>query len=108
MPSLAVTAFATVKTEITNAEIFEPKLDRLYMATTAKRDAVLQKAGGIGMREFKERHKTMSKTVAACRPTLTTPSFKTLTRTAHTLPAVFILEKSVRICTDALVEGVAD
>src|SRR5262249_38298431 len=35
---------ATVKAEIDNAEAFEPKLDRLYIATTAKRDAVLQKA----------------------------------------------------------------
>jgi len=34
----------TVKPKITNAEAFEPKLDRLYIATTAKRDAVLQTA----------------------------------------------------------------
>ncbi len=33
-----------VKTEIANAERFEPILDRLYIATTAKRDAGLQKA----------------------------------------------------------------
>jgi len=37
-------SLTTVKAEITNAEAFEPKLDRLYIATTAKRDAVLQKA----------------------------------------------------------------
>jgi hypothetical protein len=35
---------ATVQTEITNAEKFKPKLDRLYIATTAKRDEPLQKA----------------------------------------------------------------
>jgi hypothetical protein len=34
----------TVKDEIANAKAFAPKLDRLYIATTAKRDAVLQKA----------------------------------------------------------------
>jgi hypothetical protein len=33
----------TVNDEIANAEAFEPKPDRLYIATTAKRDAVLQK-----------------------------------------------------------------
>lgn len=33
----------TVKAEITNAESFTPKLDKLYIATTAKRDATLQK-----------------------------------------------------------------
>jgi hypothetical protein len=33
-----------VNAEIANAEAFEPKLNRLYIATTAKRDAVLQKA----------------------------------------------------------------
>jgi hypothetical protein len=37
-------SLATVKAEIASAEAFEPKLDRLYIATTAKRDAVLQKA----------------------------------------------------------------
>src|SRR5262245_47309332 len=37
-------SLATVKAEIANAEAFKPKLDRLYIATTAKRDAVLQKA----------------------------------------------------------------
>jgi hypothetical protein len=37
-------SLATVKAEIANAEGFEPKLDRLYIATTAKRDAALQKA----------------------------------------------------------------
>jgi hypothetical protein len=37
-------SLTTVKDEIANAEAFEPKLDRLYIATTAKRDAVLQKA----------------------------------------------------------------
>ena len=37
-------SLTTVKAEIANAEAFEPKLDRLYIATTAKRDAVLQKA----------------------------------------------------------------
>jgi hypothetical protein len=42
----------TVKHEITNAEAFTPKLDRLYIATTAKRDAVLQKA----VREISERN----------------------------------------------------
>ncbi len=31
---------ATVKAEMANAEAFAPKLDRLYIATTAKRDAV--------------------------------------------------------------------
>ena len=36
-------SLATVKAEIASAEAFEPKLDRLYIATTAKRDAVLQK-----------------------------------------------------------------
>jgi hypothetical protein len=36
-------SLTTVKAEIANAEAFEPKLDRLYIATTAKRDAVLQK-----------------------------------------------------------------
>ncbi|WP_422343435.1 hypothetical protein [Parasphingorhabdus sp.] len=33
-----------VKEEIANAEAFEPALDKLYIATTAKRDAPLQKA----------------------------------------------------------------
>src|SRR5262249_31883388 len=33
----------TVEAEITNAQAFKPNLDRLYVATTAKRDAVLQK-----------------------------------------------------------------
>lgn len=33
----------TVEAEIANAELFEPKLDRLYIATTAKRDSSLQK-----------------------------------------------------------------
>jgi hypothetical protein len=37
-------SLATVKSEIDNADTFEPKLDRLYIATTAKRDAALQKA----------------------------------------------------------------
>src|SRR5262245_10870412 len=37
-------SLATVKAEIASAEAFEPKLDRLYIATTAKRDAILQKA----------------------------------------------------------------
>ena len=36
-------SLATVKTEIANAESFEPALDKLYIATTAKRDATLQK-----------------------------------------------------------------
>ncbi|MEY9185782.1 hypothetical protein ABIG06_007337 [Bradyrhizobium sp. USDA 326] len=36
-------SLATVEAEIANAQAFEPKLDRLYVATTAKRDAVLQK-----------------------------------------------------------------
>jgi hypothetical protein len=34
---------AVVQTEVKNAEAFEPPLDRLYIATTAKRDAPLQK-----------------------------------------------------------------
>lgn len=34
---------ATVNSEIANAEKFEPKLDRLYIATTAPRDAKIQK-----------------------------------------------------------------
>jgi hypothetical protein len=40
------TAFRSrpVNAEIANAQAFEPKLNRLYIATTAKRDAVLQKA----------------------------------------------------------------
>ncbi len=42
--TVAGVSLKTVKTEITNAEGFEPKLDRLYIATTAKRDATLQKA----------------------------------------------------------------
>lgn len=37
-------SLTTVNAEIANAEAFEPKLNRLYIATTAKRDAVLQKA----------------------------------------------------------------
>jgi hypothetical protein len=37
-------SMAVVETEIGNAEAFEPALDRLYIATTAKRDAPLQKA----------------------------------------------------------------
>jgi hypothetical protein len=36
-------SLTTVEAEIANAETFRPKLDRLYIATTAKRDAVLQK-----------------------------------------------------------------
>jgi hypothetical protein len=32
-----------IQKEIANAEVFEPPLDRLYIATTAKRDAPLQK-----------------------------------------------------------------
>jgi uncharacterized protein YbcV (DUF1398 family) len=35
-------SLSTVKAEIANAEAFEPKLDRLYIATTAKRDGALQ------------------------------------------------------------------
>jgi hypothetical protein len=37
-------SLTAVKAEIAKAEDFEPKLDRLYVATTAKRDAILQKA----------------------------------------------------------------
>lgn len=37
-------SLTTIKKEIANAENFEPMLDRLYVATTAKRDAVLQRA----------------------------------------------------------------
>lgn len=37
-------SLAVVETEVANAESFEPALDRLYVATTAKRDASLQKA----------------------------------------------------------------
>ncbi|WP_342151260.1 hypothetical protein [Methylorubrum sp. SB2] len=36
-------SFAVVEAEVANAETFEPTLDRLYIATTAKRDATLQK-----------------------------------------------------------------
>jgi hypothetical protein len=36
-------SLSVVKAEIANAEAFTPKLDRLYVATTAKRDAPLQK-----------------------------------------------------------------
>ena len=36
-------SFGTVEQEVVSAEAFEPKLDRLYIATTAKRDAKLQK-----------------------------------------------------------------
>ena len=36
-------SLTVVETEIRNAEVFEPVLDHLYIATTAKRDAVLQK-----------------------------------------------------------------
>jgi hypothetical protein len=35
--------FATVEAEIKNAKTFDPPLDRLYVATTAKRDEPLQK-----------------------------------------------------------------
>jgi hypothetical protein len=34
---------SSVKEEVANAELFEPKLDRLYIATTAKRDEPLQR-----------------------------------------------------------------
>jgi hypothetical protein len=37
-------SLATVEAEISNAESFTPKLDRLYIATTARRDGTLQKA----------------------------------------------------------------
>ena len=48
-------ALAVVQTEIANAEKFIPKLDRLYIATTAPRDAKLQKS----VREIsQERSKT--------------------------------------------------
>lgn len=36
-------SLAVVETEVKNAEAFEPRLDRLCIATTAKRDAQLQK-----------------------------------------------------------------
>lgn len=37
-------SLAVIEAEIKSAEAFTPKLDRLYIATTAKRDAPLQKA----------------------------------------------------------------
>jgi hypothetical protein len=37
-------SLSTVKDEVANAGTFRPKLDRLYVATTAKRDAILQEA----------------------------------------------------------------
>jgi hypothetical protein len=36
-------SLTTIEEEIANAQAFKPKLDRLYIATTAKRDAGLQK-----------------------------------------------------------------
>jgi len=49
-------SLTTVETEIANAESFQTKLDRLYIATTAKRDAVLQKK----VREISERRANAS------------------------------------------------
>jgi hypothetical protein len=37
-------SLTTIKEEIANAENFKPMLNRLYVATTAKRDVVLQRA----------------------------------------------------------------
>ena len=46
----------TVISEIENAESFAPKLDVLYIATTAKRDAVLQKTiRGISAQRIKDK-----------------------------------------------------
>jgi hypothetical protein len=42
--TVAGISLAVIEAEINNAEAFAPKLDRLYVATTAKRDAPLQKA----------------------------------------------------------------
>lgn len=40
--TINVISLAIIKTEILNAETFKPKLDRLYIATSAKRDGPLQ------------------------------------------------------------------